>query len=90
MLEAFAGFLERRGYDGTQLPLKSIIATSEALSDRSGSGWSGYSVRQSRSSTAAAKPGRLRTPASGAGFHLMAADLYIELLKENGEPAASG
>ena len=90
MLEAFAGFLERRGYDGTQLPLKSIIATSEAFTDPQRAQLERVFGAPVQIEYGCGEAGPIAYTCEQGGLHLMAADLYIELLKENGEPARPG
>ena len=90
MLEAFAGFLERRGHDGRRLPLKSIIATSEALSDPQRAQIERVFGAPVQIEYGCGEAGPIGYTCDRGGFHLMTADLVIELLDADGSPAAAG
>ena len=90
MLDAFAGFLERRGYDGTKLPLKSIIATSEALTAPQRERLERVFGAPVQIEYGCGEAGPIGYTCERGGFHLMAADLYIELINADGEPARAG
>lgn len=90
MLEAFAAFVSSRGYDGTQLRLKSIIATSEVLSQPQ---------RQLIERTFGApiqieygcgEAGPIAYECEHGSLHLMTADLVVEFLSDTGTPVAPG
>ena len=90
MLDAFAGFLERRGYNATQLPLKSIIATSEALTAPQRERLERIFGAPVQIEYGCGEAGPIAYTCERGGFHLMAADLCIELLSGDGSPARPG
>lgn len=93
MLEAFARFLSDHGYDGRQLPLKSIIATSEVLSRPQRALLEQTFRAPVQIEYGCGELGPIAYECERNSLHIMAADVVVEVVDEAGravEPGGTG
>jgi phenylacetate-CoA ligase len=90
MLEAFASFVRRRGYDGKSLGLKSVVTTSEVLSPpqrRLIENAFGAPVQNEYGS---GEVGPIAYECEEGSLHVMSENLVLEVLRPDGAPAVVG
>jgi phenylacetate-CoA ligase len=90
MLTEFAAFLEATNRNGRDLPLKSIIATAEALSQPQRELLERVFGAPVQIEYGCGEVGPIAYECPQHSLHLMAENLYVEVLREDGTPAAIG
>ena len=90
MLTEFAAFLESRGCDGGELPLKSVIATAEALSGPQKELLERVFRAPVQVEYGCGEVGPIAYSCPEGSLHLMMENLYVEVLREDGTTAAVG
>jgi phenylacetate-coenzyme A ligase PaaK-like adenylate-forming protein len=90
MLEAFADFLSRRGYDARDLGLKSIIATSEVVSLPQRTRIQECFRAPVQIEYGCGETGPIAYECEQGSLHLMMDDLVVEILTPEGRPAGLG
>jgi phenylacetate-CoA ligase len=90
MLESFAAFVVDRGYDGRQLPLRSIVATSEPLTPPQRTLIEQAFGAPVQVEYGCGEVGPIAYSCEAGNLHLMTADLIIEVLRADGTPAGIG
>jgi phenylacetate-CoA ligase len=90
MLEAFAKFVASQGYDGRQLNLKSIVATSEPLLEPQRELIEATFGTRVQVEYGCGEVGPIAYECEMGSLHLMTADLVIEVLRPDGSPASVG
>ena len=90
MLTEFAGFLESRGLDGRELPLKSVIATAEALSVPQRDLLERVFGAPVQVEYGCGEVGPIAYSCPEGSLHLMVENLVVEVLREDGTPAGVG
>lgn len=88
MLTEFAAFLETTERDGRELPLKSVIATAEALSQPQRELLERVFGVPVQIEYGCGEVGPIAYECPEHSLHLMAENLYVEVLREDGTPAA--
>lgn len=90
MIEAFADFVQRRGYDGPSLGLKSVITTSEVLSPAQRDLIRrAFGVRV-QDEYGCGEVGPIAYECEEGRLHVMSENLVVELVQASGEPAEPG
>jgi len=90
MLEAFASFVERKGYDGRLLGARAVIPTSEVLSPPQRALLERvFSVRVAVE-YGCGEVGPIAYECEKGSLHLMTTDLVVEFLDHNDRPVAQG
>ena len=90
MLEAFARFVGERGYDGHQLPLKSIVATSEVLNRPQRELLERVFGVPVQVEYGCGEVGPIAYECEKGSLHLMVENLVVEVVREDGVPAERG
>jgi phenylacetate-CoA ligase len=90
MLEAFAMFVARRGYDGRSLDLRAIVTTSEVLSAPQRALLIEVFGAPVQNEYGCGEVGPIAYECPRGGFHMMTEGLFVEILKPNGDRAAPG
>lgn len=90
MLDEFARFLRRRGHDGRRLGLKAIVATSEVLSSAQRALLSDVFGAPVQNEYGCGEVGPIAYECERGGLHVMADNLVVELLTDEGRPARVG
>lgn len=90
MLEAFAEFVNRRGYDGTSLGLASIITTSEVLGEPQRRLLERVFGTRVQNEYGCGEVGPIAYECERGSLHVMAENLLVELRKEDGSIAGPG
>lgn len=90
MVEAFTHYVRTRGYDGRQLGLKSIIVTSEVLTDPQRALISETFGAPVQSEYGSGEIGSIAFECEERRFHVMTENVALELIKEDGTPAEAG
>jgi len=90
MLEVIADFALRRGYDGRSLGLKSIIATSEAMSLPQRARIQDCFGAPVQIEYGSGETGPIAYECERGSLHLMVDDLVVEILTPHGRPAEVG
>jgi phenylacetate-CoA ligase len=90
MLTEFAAFLEATGRDGRELPLKSVIATAEALSQPQRELLERVFGAPVQIEYGCGEVGPIAYECPEHSLHLMAENLYVEVLREDGTAAGAG
>jgi phenylacetate-CoA ligase len=86
MLEAFAEYLQRRGYDGCLLRARAVITTSEVLSDPQRDLLQRTFGVPVRVEYGCGEVGPVAYECEAGGLHLMSADLVVEINDPTGKP----
>ena len=90
MLEAFAQFVARRGYDGCRLGLKSIVATSEVLTPPQRERIERTFGAPVQVEYGCGEVGPIAYSCERGGLHVMTEDVVVELLTPQGGAAGPG
>jgi phenylacetate-CoA ligase len=90
MLEEFARFVEKRGYDGAVLKLKAIITTSEVLASAQRRLIERVFSTAVQNEYGCGEVGPIAYQCEQDRLHVMSENIFLELLNPNGEPAAPG
>ena len=90
MLGAFAEFVLRRGYDGSALPLKAIVSTSEVLTEPQRRAMREAFGVPVQNEYGCGELGPLAYECEAGGLHLMTENQVVEVLRPDGSPAAPG
>jgi len=90
MLEAFASFIERRGYDGRQLGARAVITTSEVLTRPQRALMERAFQTRVSVEYGCGEVGPIAYECPEGSLHLMSADLIVEFLDERGSPVPHG
>ena len=90
MLEAFADFVRRRGYDGASLGLSSIITTSEVLGEPQRRLLEQVFGTRVQNEYGCGEVGPIAYECEQGALHVMAENLFVELRKEDGTIAGPG
>lgn len=90
MLEAFAEFVTRRGYDGRALGAAAIITTSEVLSPPQRELLQRVFGCTVSVEYGCGEVGPIAYECERGSLHTMSADLIVEVLDDRGEPVAPG
>jgi phenylacetate-CoA ligase len=90
MLEAFAGFVADRGYDGRRLPLKSIVATSEVLTPPQRALIEGAFGAPVQIEYGCGELGPIAYECERGSLHLMTPDVVVEVLASDGQSVTHG
>lgn len=90
MLEAFADFLRRKGRDGRALGLRSIVTTSEVLGDPQRRLLESVFGVKVQNEYGCGEVGPIAYECERGSLHVMAENLLVELIREDGTPAGAG
>ena len=90
MLEEFARYVVRRGYDGTTIGVRSIVATSEALSEPQRQVISQAFGAPVQSEYGCGELGPIAYECPEKRFHVMARNVFVEFLDATGAPVGPG
>lgn len=90
MLEEFARFVRRRGYDGRALELKAIVTTSEVLGDPQRRLLSEVFGTRVQNEYGCGEVGPIAYECPEGSLHVMSENLVVELLTPEGRPAGEG
>lgn len=90
MLEAFAGFVTERGYDGRRLRLKSVVATSEVLTPPQRRLIQSAFGAPVQVEYGCGEVGPIAYECETGSLHLLAPDLVVEVLRPDGNPVEPG
>ena len=90
MLEAFAGFVDRRGYDGRVLGARAIITTSEVLTPPQRELLERVFKARVFVEYGCGEVGPIAYECDKGSLHLMTADLVVEILDNEGRAVAAG
>ena len=90
MLEEFANFLRRRGYDGRVLGLKAVVTTSEVLSPPQRRLLGEVFGAPVQNEYGCGEVGPIAYECGRGSLHVMSENLWLELLAPDGKPAGPG
>lgn len=90
MLETFAEFVRRRGYDGRSLKLRSIVTTSEILGAPQRKLLEEVFGTRVQNEYGCGEVGPIAYECERGALHVMVENLFVELIKDDGQPAGPG
>lgn len=90
MLEAFAAFIDRRGYDGRAIGARAVITTSEVLAPPQRALLERVFGTRTFVEYGCGEVGPIAYECEQGSLHMMSADLVVEFLDDRGNPVGDG